>query len=266
MFLTKKALVKIWVMALKYVILGVLCFLMPLVHTALRPYSVEWVVFGIIVLLLALLFYKWGRFSEGKGKLLNKGRKLIFFEMRPAEFIRLYEEARDCPSNVVSEPDFDVLTMLGAAYDALDDEERELEILEQMSRIDFKNKEIRVKILKASVLFDKGRKEEAEEIYVEVLRGKKDAFTTAQLDAVTKCDRALAMGDYAVAEEYCKEQLIRPFPKPTPYEDLIHHFKLAEIYCKTDRCDEAKQHLNYCIENGKELPLVDKARAMLEGI
>lgn len=264
MFLTKKALVKIWVKVGAYIALGVLVFCMPLAHTALRPDSVKYVIFGSIVLLLALLFYKWGRFSEGKGKLLNKGRKLIYFEMRPAEFIRLYNEARDCPSNIVSEPDFDVLTMLGAAYDALDDEEHELEILEQMSRIDFKNKEIRVKILKASVLFDKGRKEEAEEIYVEVLRGKKDAFTTAQLDAVTKCDRALAMGDYAVAEEYCKEQLIRPFPKPTPYEDLIHHFKLAEIYCKTDRCDEAKQHLNYCIENGKELPIVNKARAMLE--
>ena len=133
-----------------------------------------------------------------------------------------------------------------------------------MTGADFKNKEIRVKILKASVLFDKGRKEEAEEIYVEVLRGKKDAFTTAQLDAVTKCDRALAMGDYAVAEEYCKQQLIRSFPKPTPYGDVVNHFKLAEIYCKTNRSDEAKQHLNYCIENGKELPIVNKAREMLE--
>ncbi len=264
MFLTKKALFKIWFMTITYAVFGVIWFLMPIVHTALRPDSVKYVIFGSICLLLALLFYKWGRIAEGKGKLLRKGRKLIYFEMRPAEFIRLYEEARDCPSNVVSEPDFDVLTMLAAAYDALDDEEHELEILEQMSRIEFKNKATHVKILKASVLFDKGRKEEAEEIYDQVLQDEKNPLITAMFESVTKCDRALAMGDYAVAEEYCKQQLIRSFPKPTPYGDVVNHFKLAEIYCKTNRSDEAKQHLNYCIKNGKELPIVNKAREMLE--
>ena len=264
MFLTKKALFKIWFITITYAVFGVIWFLMPIVHTALRSDSVRYVVFGIIFLLLSVFFYKWGRFAEGKGKLLSKGKKLIHYELRPAEFIRLYEESRDCPDNVISKPDFDVLWVVLSAYDVLDDVEREFEALEHKSIVAPEKKKPLVKILKASMLFDKGRTEEAESLYFEVLNGKKDLTTMATLDVLAKCDRAKAMGDYATAEAYYRQKLIKSFPKNTPLDIILARFSLAEICCKTDRKEEAKEHFNYCVENGGETSMASTAREMLE--
>ena len=51
-------------------------------------------ILGIIVYLLCILMIFWGRYAEGKGKLINLGNKLVRNELKPAEFILHYESLK----------------------------------------------------------------------------------------------------------------------------------------------------------------------------
>ena len=83
---------------------------------------------------------------------------------------------------------------------------------------------------------------------------------------ITDSDRALAYGDYIIAEEYFKKALVSKFPHNTPLSILYNHYHLAEIYVKTNRPDEAKEHLEYCIQNGGETGIPAEARKMLNNV
>ncbi len=265
MFLTRKSLKKINALTIVYCAMSVVFFSIFVVFKWLRISEDNLLlVFVILPLIMCIIFRMVGRYAEGKGKLINSGNKLIFQELRPDEFVRLYEEKRDCPDNVISKPDFDVLRMLVAAYDAMGDTSNVLNTIEEMLSIAPEKKKMVVKLLKSAALFDRGEIENAELIYSEAINQKMNTMTRMVFDAVTKCDRAIAIGDFTTAEAYTKQTLTQKFPPNTPLSILYAHFHLAKIYCATDRLEEAKEYLKYCVENGGETVLKAEAAERLE--
>ena len=264
MFLTRKALKKIRLLIGTYFALGALSFVIAVIFKLFSIENKFIIILGFVCFLLGVFFGKIGRYSEGKGKLINIGNKLVNHQLRPAEFIHLYEEKRDSSENVVSKPDFDVLILVVTAYDDLGDTERELETLEKMLSIASEKKKPFVNLLKSSVLFSIGKIEEAEQLFGEVQNRKMDPITKMMSDIILKSDRAMALGDYKIAEIHSKQQLAQTFPKNTPLSLLDIHFRLAKIYYKTGRLDEAKNHYNYCVENGGETAIKSEAANMIK--
>lgn len=263
MFLTRKALNKITLLTAAYGILGVFCFIVAGIFAGLLIANKLLIILGIVSLILGIIFRTIGKYAEGKGKLINSGNKLIFHELRPAEFIRLYEEKRDCPDNVLSKPDFDVLQLLTTAYDALGDTDHELETLDQMLSVGCEKQKATAHLLKSAVLFSMGKVEEADLLYSEVQNGKMSLLAKTTADIIMRSDRAMALGDFTTAETYYKQMLTKTFPKSTPLSILYAHFHLAKIYSQTKRIEEAKIHCRYCVENGGETGIQSEAAAML---
>jgi len=264
MFLTRKAQKKIRLLTGAYYVLGLFCFLVSAMFSWLGMEIKVLMILGIISLVLGVLFGATGKYAEGTGKLINSGNKLVFHELRPAEFIRLYQEKRDCPENVIVKPSFDVLRLLLTAYSALGNYDRELEVLDQMLSIASEKQKRIAKLLKSSLLFSIGKVEEANILYNQVLNEKMDLITKGTLDIVMKTDRAIALGDFATAEAYFKQKLAASFPKNTPLSTLYLHLCLGKIYYSTGRSEQAKIHFNYCIENGGETAIPSEASNLLE--
>lgn len=266
MFLTRKALKKIRLLSGAYFVMGLLCLLISGMIASFGIESKFLIILGIICFPLGLFSRITGRYAEGKGSLLNSGNKLIYKDLRPAEFIHLYEEKRDSSENVVSTPDFDVLRLVTAAYDALGDTEHELETIEEMLSIASEKKKPLANLLKASVLYSIGRLEEAERLFSQVQNEKMNMEAKMMSEIILKSDRAMALGDYATAEIFNKQMLQQSFPKNTPFSLLYIHFSLAKIYCRTERIQEAKVHCRYCVENGGETAIKSEAANLLKDL
>ena len=206
----------------------------------------------------------WGRYAEGKGKLLAKGTRLIFRELNPAEFIREYDALRESPGLVVCRPGPELLQLLVAAYDALNDPAAALAAADAQLAAATGKWVIRAKMGKASLLYSYDRTEEAEAIFTEISRQKLGAVDTLMYDALLKVDRAVARGDYRTAEDYCLKKLGQGFPKPNPLETLYLHGKLALLYERLGEREQALEHYRYCAENGGRIALRDKAAEALE--
>lgn len=256
MYINKKSLTKIWLLVGAYLALGTFSFLISILFAILEIEGNFHIIAGCFCLAVAPLTYAIGRYAEGKGKLINSGNRLIFHQLRPAEFVRLYNEKRDDPSNVFSKPDFDVLQLLVAAYDALGETERALDAVEQMLTISPEKKLVRAKLLKCGLLFDIGRSEEADTIYRDVISRKLDMMSKYFSDVVMKSDRALALGDDTTAEAFYRQALTQ---KSTPLSILYAHYHLAGICYRTNRIEEAEEHRNYCIQKGGETVIQQKA-------
>lgn len=266
MFLTKKSLAKIRLLTGLFYLVGAFCFAVFGVYESMDTECKDLAILGILSIFLGIIFRAAARYSEGKGNLIISGNKLVLQELRPAQFIKLYEEKQNCADNVIARPDFDVLQLLATAYDALGDADRSLETLDQMFLLASKKKKTYVKLLKSSILFNIGKDKEADVLYREVLSEEKDWMTKATLEIAMKCDRAIAIGDFITAEAYTKEMLSKTAPKPTPLSILYAHFNLAKIYYLTHENDEAKLHLNYCVENGGETGVKQEAVKMLNDL
>ncbi len=266
MFLTKNALKKIRRFTIAYLALAGFCFAISAIFASFMIEYKLLVVLGIISLVLCALFRATGIYAEGKGKLINSGNKLITRDLRPAEFIRLYEEKRDCPDNVISEPDFEVLHLLVVAYDALGDAHRALGTLEYMISVAPPQKHDLIKVLKSSFLYGMGKTDEAEAIYLEMTAKKTDIVTRTTLDITSAIDRAMALGDYTTAEARARQMLAQSVPKPTPLATLAINYILGKVCYKTDRFDEARQYLNYCAINGGETTYKTEAIDMLRNM
>lgn len=264
MFLTRKALKKIRLIVGVYCGLAVFCLVMSIVFVLLDMEIKPLIILGVLALFLGFVFSKIGRYAEGKAKLLNLGSKLVLQQLRPAEFVRLYEQTRDCRDNVVSEPDFDVLNILMTAYDSMGETDKSLEVLEQMLSAFDGSKQARAKLLKSSVLFDMGKIEEAEKLYSEVLNSKTDIITKSMLDDVMKMERALALEDFTTAEVKLKTSLENSRYNKFPLMVLYLRMDLGKIYCKTNRFEQAKECLEYCMENSGETSIRAQAEKLIK--
>jgi len=265
-FLTKKAIVKIIVIVCIYEALGV--FLLSAAFSAYtsgeRGIFVPFLVIGCFLIPFGALTAAVGRYSEGKGKLLLKGRRLVLQELRPAAFITLYRETSASPNLVVAHPDPDILEMLFTAYGAAGDEQSQLAALEEMLATAPEKKRKKYLLFRSAYLYAAGRTEEAEQIYSAVTAQKLSLQEAAIADAVLKSDRAMAFGDWTTAENYIKARLAASFPPKTPYEILSFRFALAQVLLKSGRPEKAAPHLAYCAENGGETAIRSKAAALLQ--
>ena len=153
MFLTKKGFWKIAIMVICYLVIGSFCMAMGIILAMLELKVTLLFILGGFCFLFCPILILWGRYAEGKGKLLNSANKLLRQELDPAAFIKEYQTLRNSPDLVINKPSLDVLQMVAIAYDTLNDRENCLAVVEEMLQTASDKKKPFVKLLKASTSF-----------------------------------------------------------------------------------------------------------------
>lgn len=263
MFITKKSRLKILLIGIAYIIVASFCVVSSVYLASLGEENKLWCL-GVALYILCPLIVLCGIYAEGKGKLVNLGNKLVRNDLNPREFIAHYENLKSSPDLVVNKPSLEVLLMVLAAYEALDDKERIFATLDEMLLIAKDKKKSFVKLLKASCLFDNGKIDEAEALFSEVSSSKTDFLCVALSDSILKTDRAKAIGDYKTAEVNLLKRLEQKFPKRDNLSNLVLYFNLAEIYEKTADIEKAVSYYEYCVQNGGETAIKASAKEALE--
>lgn len=266
MLLTKKGLRKIIILAICYFILGSSCVIAGIFFANLGSDDRVLFLLGAVTYILGVLFVFLGRYVEGKGRLINLGNKLVRNELKPAQFIYAYTLLRNSDDLVICKPSVELLQLLAIAYNSLDDTEACLATVEEMIAAADEKKKIYATLIKASFLFDCGKIQEAELLFTQAQNGKLDLMSTALADAILKSDRAMAMGDYKMAEMYNVKMLAQTFPKPDNLSVLIVHYNLGEIYEKTQEVEKAISHYQYCADHGGETEIKRSATQKLQSI
>lgn len=266
MLLTKKGLTKIIIMAVCYFILGSSCVITGIFFANMGSDDGVLFLLGAVTYILGVLFAFLGRYAEGKGKLINLGNKLVRNELKPAEFIKAYTLLRNSDDLVICKPGVEILQLLAVAYNSLDDTQACLAAVEEMIASADEKKKTYAALCKASFLFDCGKTQEAELLFAQAQTGKLDLMSAALADVILKSDRAMAMGDYKVAEMYNLKMLAQAFPKPDNLSILIVHYNLGEIYEKTRQMEKAIFHYQYCADHGGETAIKRSAAQKLQSI
>ncbi len=264
MFLTKKSLRKILIMAGAYFILGSFCITLGTMFANLGVGDGFLLILGVISLALGVLFAFWGRYAEGKGKLINLGNRLVRKELKPAEFIKEYEILKNSKDLVINKPSFEVLQLVVLAYNCLEEQESCLSVADEMIAVADEKKKTMAKLFKVSILFAYNRTEEADELFNELRKCKLNLMCTAMADAILKSDRAMAMGDYKTVEAYNLKMLEQEFPKLDNCSKLVYNYKLGEIYEKLNDKEKAISFYRYCADNGGETAIRASAKAAIE--
>ena len=264
MFLTKKSLIKILTMATCYFLLGSVSIAFWVVFNSMGIDENFLLILGIIVYLLCPLIIFWGKYAEGKGKLINLGNKLVRNELKPVEFIKHYEFLRNSDDLIICKPSIEILQLIAAAYDSLDDREKALATVDEMIDISSEKKKSFARLFKASLLFSYDKKEEAEVLFNEMQKQKLDIISTGLVDAILKSDRAMAMGDYKTVEAYNLQMLERSFPKLDNLSKLVVHYTLGEVCEKLHDKENAVKYYRYCATYGGETAIKTSAIEKLQ--
>lgn len=266
MFLTKKGLFKILIIAICYFIVGSSCITAALIFLNLGIKDDFLFRLGAIACAFGILSIFWGRYAEGKGKLVNLGNRLVRNELKPAEFIKEYEILKNSKDLVINKPGFEILQLVAIAYDYLDDREHCLATVEEMIAVASEKKKTYAKLIKTSFLFSYGKTEEAEKLFTEIQKLKLNFMCLGLMDAILKSDRAMAMGDYKIAEAYNLQMLEQAFPKLDNLGKLTAHYQLGEVYQKLQDNEKALSHYRYCVDYGGETALRESAKAATESL
>ncbi len=264
MFLTKKAFWKIAVIAICYVVLGGICIGSAILFSNMGIDVKPLLVLGIIVYALCPILILWGRYAEGKGKLINLGNKLVRNELKPAEFIKEYEILKNSKDLIINKPRLETLHLLAISYDSLDDRENCLATVDEMIATANENKKALANLIKVSFLFSYGKKEEAENLFNEAQKLKLNAVCNILIDSILKSDRAMAMGDYKIVEAHNLKMLSQTFPKLDNLGKLIVNFTLGEVYEKLQDNEKAIFYYQYCENFGGETAIKSSAISALE--
>lgn len=265
-FLTKKGLWKILILAICSFLLGSFCMTAAAVLAFFGAGSKLLFVLGAVCLVLCPLCIAWGLYAEGKGQLIGLGNRLVRNELKPAVFIQEYEQLRHTAGLVLNKPSIEVLRLAATAYDALDDRENCLCAVEEMISAASEKRKMIAKLIKSSFLFSYGMVEEAEALLAEAYTAKQDFLCRVLMDAILMSDRAMAMGEYQTAEGYHLKMLTQTFPKLDPLSKLVIHFALGEIYERTQDREKAISHYTYCVDHGGETAIKESARSALERV
>lgn len=265
MYLTKKSLRKIAIIVGCYLVLGGISIVLAFVFSALlQAPDKTLLILGIVLNGLALLVGIVGRYGEGKGKLIGCGNKLVMQQLKPAEFLEKYQQTITQPDLVVCQPDFQVLYLVTIAYDLLGQQENALATADQMIEIAKEKKKSFAQLAKTSLLFSYGKVEEAEALFTAVQSKKLGVLEKEMAMIITKSDRAMAMGDYALAKPYFLQKLSTKFPKPDLVTLLVTHYYLGEIFAKEQAFQQAAEHFTYCVEQGGQTAIRTVAQEKLQ--
>lgn len=252
MFLTKKGFRKVLIVSILYFLLGTFCMIFAGLCVVWGISGIPLFTLGMIIYILCVVFGYWGIYAEGKAKWINLSNKLVRSELKPAEFLKKYEELKDSNDLVIKKPSYDVLMHVAVAYDCLDEREKALAVLEEMVDVAPEKKKSYALLAKTSFLFGYGETEEAEKLFNELQASKLGMMERSLADAILKSDRAMAMGDYKVAEAHNLKLLDQRFPPLDKLSVLVVHNSLAKVYEKMNDCENAVIHYQYCKDNGGE--------------
>lgn len=253
-------------MAICYFLLGSISIALWVIFNSMGIYENFLLILGIIVYLFCVLIIFWGRYAEGKGKLINLGNKLVRNELKPSEFLNEYETLLNSNDLIVKKPSIEVLQLVAVAYDSLNDREKALATVEEMIDIATEKKKAFANLFKTSFLFSYDKKEEAETLFNEMQYQKLDIISKSLVDGILKSDRAMAMGDYKTVEMYNLSMLQRTFPKLDNLGKLVVHYKLGEVYEKLQEKDKAITYYRYCVDFGGETAIKTSAIEKLQHI
>lgn len=266
MFLTKKSFRKILIMAICYFLLGSISIALWAAFNSMGVNENFLLILGIIVYLLCGLIIFWGRYAEGKGKLINLGNKLVRIELKPSEFLSEYETLKNSNDLIIKKPSIVVLQLVAVSYDSLDDREKALETVDEMILVASKKKKAFANLFKVSLMFSYDKKEDAEVLFNEMQKQKLDIISKSLVDAILKSDRAMAMGDYKTVEMYNLTMLQQTFPKLDNLGKLVVHYKLGEVYEKLQEIDKAITYYRYCVDFGGKTAIKTSAIKKLQHI
>ena len=264
MFLTKKSILKILVITICYFLLGSICGIayrcLQIIGISVPFLNVlSLIVYGMCVLIILV-----GGYGEGKGNLINLGNKLVLKELRPADFINHYISLKNANDLMVASPSAEVLQLVVLAYNALEDRENALATIDEMIAVAKNKKKPFAKLLKASLLYDYGETEEAEALFFEAKEQKLDMLGKYLADAILKSDRAMALGDYMVAETFFLETLAHTHPKRDKLARLATNKSLGDLYLELQDNEKAIMHYQYCVVNGGETAIRKNSAKKLE--
>ncbi len=264
MFLTKKSLRKVLIMVIVYIAVGTLCLGGGILLKSMGASpKFLFVLCGICYAFCPLIFLI-GRYAEGKGMLINSANKLFRTELKPLEFIKEYEKYKNADNLVINKPNVDVLRIVALAYFYAGDKENCLATIDEIVSVCGEKKKALALLVKASYLYTYQMKEEAEELFWKASDLKLDAMEKMLHEGIIKCDRAMANGDYNLAEAYCLQCLNRTFPKPDNLIMLDSHYTLGVIYDKMQDKEKAIFHYEYCAMHGGETFAKNEAKIALE--
>jgi tetratricopeptide (TPR) repeat protein len=266
MFLTKKGFLKILIIAILYFVLGSLCITVGMIFRSIDIPANPLLILGLIAYLLCVITIFLGYYAEGKGILINLGNKLVRNELKPMEFIKHYEELKNSTDLVIKKPSAEVLQLVSLAYASLNDIKKTLAVQDEIIEISKEKKKSFAMLQKAAVLFSYGEVEQAEAIFSEMQTQKLDFMSTALADAILKCDRAMAMGDYKTVEAYALGALERKFPKLDNLGRLVFEYRLGEVYEKLQDNQKAVAHYEYCVNFGGETAIKNSAIEKLQNL
>lgn len=253
-------------MAICYFILGSIDISLWVVFNIMGIEENFLLILGIIVYLLCVLMIFWGRYAEGKGKLINLGNRLVRNELKPAEFIREYEALKKSNELVINKPSIEVLQLVAVAYDSLDDRENALATVDEMIDVARDKRKVFANLFKTSFLFSYDKREEAELLFEESQKQKLDFMCQSLADAILKSDRAMAVGDYKTVEIYNLKLLERSFPKLDNLGKLVVHYKLGEVYEKLQNMEKAVTYYQYCATYGGETAMKKSAIGKIQNL
>ncbi len=266
MFLTKRGFWKIVIMALCYFAIGSFCIMAGVIFGVLDAGANFLFVLGAFGYIFCPIIIAWGRYAEGKGKLINLGNRLVRNELKPYEFIKEYQRLKNSTDLVVNKPSIEILQLVAIAYDSLDDRENCLSIAEEMVSVASEKKKTFAKLIKCSFLFSYNMVDDAEAVFTETRTSKQNFMCQALTDAIFKSDRAMALGDYKTVEAYNLKALSQTFPKLDNLSRLMLHYKLGEVYEKLQSYENAILYYKYCIDNGGETAIKESAKSALQRI
>lgn len=251
MLLTKKRAWKIALMTVCYFLLGCFCLYRATQLRAAGQSSGALLTLAIVCYVLCPLIVLWGLYAEGKGRLLQKGNRLVRFELRPGEFLKQYHALRE-EKLVLCRPSVELLVLLTSAYDTVGDRDGALAAAD--AAIDASRGKQRTvsKLFKASLLFSFDRIDEAEALFVEAQGEAQNATSRYVIDMIRHSDRAMAMGDYTDAQVYNLGLLQRAFPRLDPLGIVSVHFTLGVLYERMEKPTEAISYYRFCVANGNE--------------
>ncbi len=264
MLLTKKSVRKIRIMGICYFLLGSIAVALWVAFNRMGIHDSFLLLLGVLVYLLGILIVFWGRYAEGKGKLISLGNRLVRRELKPAEFIKQYELLSTSEDLVLKKPSLEVLQLVAAAYDSLDNGQKALEAADEMMAVAGEKKKTFATLFKVSLLFSNGKTEEAEGLFHEIQKQKPDMMSAALADAILKSDRAMALGDYQTVVTYGLSLLERQFPKPDNLGKLAIHYRLGEAYERLNENENALRHYQYCADFGGETAMKASALEKLQ--
>ena len=140
MFLSTKGFWKIRIMAICYFILGAFLIVIASICALIGLEYKLALILGIFMFLMIAPIICFGRYVEGKGKLINMGNKLVRNDLKPAEFINEYNTLKNSTNLMINKPSFEVLHLLAVAYESLRDYENTITIVNEMIEIAPKKK------------------------------------------------------------------------------------------------------------------------------